>query len=102
MKFVYALPFIRYNGQKIMYTLMAHDDFEKMLNKHVSASMLRNIQDKLDTLKRKGLNETPSARTRRSGQGSRSSSATRGGSASRYDIPFQDIIYCKMFDSHFL
>lgn len=32
---------------------MSHEDFDKAMNKYVPASTLRNIQDKLDTLKRK-------------------------------------------------
>ncbi|CAG5117603.1 unnamed protein product, partial [Candidula unifasciata] len=69
----------RYYGRKILYMLMAHQDFDRMLAKYVPASSLRNIQDI-------GLGEHPSeissARSRRSGHGSRSSSAVREGSAS--------------------
>ena len=43
----------RYNGQRMLYTLMHHEDFERMMNKHVAPNNLRNIQDKLDNLKRK-------------------------------------------------
>ncbi len=46
-------PETRYYGQKIFYTLMSHEDFERMLNKYVSASTLRNINDKLETLKKR-------------------------------------------------
>ncbi|XP_055957389.1 TOG array regulator of axonemal microtubules protein 1 [Patella vulgata] len=78
-------PETRYYGRKILYTLMSHQDFEKMLNKHVNSTTIRNIQETLDSLKQKGLgdmpNETPSAKSRRSGHGSRSNSTVRGNSA---------------------
>ncbi|GFR83234.1 protein FAM179B-like [Elysia marginata] len=76
----------RYYGRKILYILMSHQDFDKMLTKYLPANTLRNIQDIVDNLKQKGLGERPSelssARSRRSGQGSRSNSSIRGGSAS--------------------
>ncbi|KAK3737948.1 hypothetical protein RRG08_028572 [Elysia crispata] len=76
----------RYYGRKILYILMSHQDFDRMLTKYLPANTLRNIQDIVDNLKQKGLGERPSelssARSRRSGQGSRSNSSIRGGSAS--------------------
>ncbi|BFZ12426.1 hypothetical protein BsWGS_15464 [Bradybaena similaris] len=76
----------RYYGRKIFYMLMAHQDFDRMLSKYVPANSLRNVQDIVDNLRQKGLGEHPSeissARSRRSGHGSRSSSAVREGSAS--------------------
>ena len=71
----------------MLLALMHHQDFENMLNKHVSAASLRNVKDRIKLLETKGLperpSETTSARARRSGQGSRSGSMTRGNSASR-------------------
>ena len=71
----------------MLLALMHHQDFENMLNKHVSAASLRNVKDRIKLLETKGLPERPSeatsARARRSGQGSRSGSMTRGNSASR-------------------
>ena len=59
---------------------MSHEDFDRMMSKHLQATTLRNIQDKIDQLKRRGLGDphagTTSATARRSGQGSRSSSMT--------------------------
>ena len=55
-----VLFYSRYYGQKILYMLMSHQDFEKMMNKHVPASTLRNIQDKIDSLKRKVIVIKPS------------------------------------------
>ncbi|ESP02820.1 hypothetical protein LOTGIDRAFT_212335 [Lottia gigantea] len=79
-------PETRYYGRKIFYNLMSHPDFDKMLNKHVNSSTLRNIQENLDALKQKGLGDMPaestSAKSRRSGHGSRSNSSVRSNSAS--------------------
>ncbi|KAK2166030.1 hypothetical protein LSH36_43g02057 [Paralvinella palmiformis] len=76
-------PEVRYNGQRILYGLMSHEEFDKMMNKYVSATTLRNVKDKLEVLKKKGLTDPPSesssARSRRSGQGVRTNS--RGHSA---------------------
>ncbi len=66
---------------------MSHQDFEQMINKHISPSAMRNLKDRIKVLETKGLPDRPSeassARSRRSGQGSRSGSTTRGNSASR-------------------
>jgi len=43
----------RYSGQKILYGLMMHEDFELMMSRHVPADVLSSISDKLDSLKRK-------------------------------------------------
>ena len=71
----------------MLLALMHHQDFENMLNKHVCTASLRNVKDRIKLLETKGLPERPSeatsARARRSGQGSRSGSMTRGNSASR-------------------
>ncbi|XP_070179404.1 TOG array regulator of axonemal microtubules protein 1-like isoform X2 [Littorina saxatilis] len=78
-------PETRYNGRKILYLLMSHGDFDRMLTKYLPANTLRNIQDVVENLKNKGLgdkpNETSSARSRRSGHGSRMGSSLRGNSA---------------------
>ena len=46
-------PETRYNGSKIFHMLMSHEDFDRVLNKHLPQSTLRNISDKLENLKRK-------------------------------------------------
>ena len=65
----------------IFHFLMSHDDFERTLKKTLSPNTLRNIQDKLETLRRRGLGDPPtesgSARNRRSGFGSRANSSSR-------------------------
>ena len=75
-------------------TLMHHQDFEVMMNKHVSPTTMRNVKDRIKILETKGLPERPSeatsAKARRSGQGSRSGSMTRGNSASRYNFRVSD------------
>ena len=43
----------RYYAQKIFFLLMSHEDFDKMMHKYVPSQTLRDIQDKLDTLKKK-------------------------------------------------
>ena len=45
--------FPRYYAQKIFFLLMSHEDFDKMMHKYVPSQSLRNIQDKLDTLRKK-------------------------------------------------
>lgn len=78
-------PETRYYGRKILWLLMSHQDFDRMLTKYLPANTLRNIQDVVENLKHKGLgdkpSETASARSRRSGHGSRMGSSLRGGSA---------------------
>ncbi|XP_052701993.1 TOG array regulator of axonemal microtubules protein 1-like isoform X6 [Crassostrea angulata] len=74
----------RYNGRRILYTLMAHQDFDRMLSKHLPANTLRNVQEIVEGLKTKGLGEMPhEASSARGGRGpaSRASSTVRGGSA---------------------
>ncbi|XP_077995867.1 TOG array regulator of axonemal microtubules protein 1-like [Glandiceps talaboti] len=78
-------PETRYYGRKIMYQLMNHEDFEKLLTKYVSQKDLRPLKDIIERLRQDGLGEmpsdTPSARARRSnassGSGSRSNSGSR-------------------------
>lgn len=43
----------RYNGQKILYGLMMHEDFERMMHQFVPVKIYDAITDKLDTLKRR-------------------------------------------------
>ncbi|KAK7488657.1 hypothetical protein BaRGS_00020110 [Batillaria attramentaria] len=78
-------PETRYYGRKILWLLMSHQDFDRMLTKYLPANTLRSIQDVVESLKNKGLgdkpSETASARSRRSGHGSRMGSSLRGGSA---------------------
>ncbi|XP_052767283.1 TOG array regulator of axonemal microtubules protein 1-like isoform X3 [Mya arenaria] len=80
-----SLPETRWYGRKMLHILMTHQDFDKMLVKHLPANTLRSVKDIVETLKVKGIsenpNETSSARGWRSGQGSRSSSVIRGNSA---------------------
>ncbi|XP_069117055.1 TOG array regulator of axonemal microtubules protein 1-like isoform X2 [Argopecten irradians] len=75
----------RYNGRKIFSILMVHQDFDKMLSKHLPPQTLRNVTEVVDTLRTKGLGDLPgessSARGGRSHASSRNSSMIRGGSA---------------------
>uniref|UniRef100_A0A8C1QXA1 TOG domain-containing protein n=1 Tax=Cyprinus carpio TaxID=7962 RepID=A0A8C1QXA1_CYPCA len=83
----------RYFGRQMLLFLSSHRDFDKMLEKFISAKDLPAIRDTVFTLKTKGLGEmpqdAPSARGRRSLSGSgvmRTSSLTREPlSSSRYD-----------------
>uniref|UniRef100_A0A673N472 TOG domain-containing protein n=1 Tax=Sinocyclocheilus rhinocerous TaxID=307959 RepID=A0A673N472_9TELE len=85
----------RYFGRRMLLFLSSHRDFDKMMEKFVSAKDLPTIRDAVFTLKIKGLGEmpqdAPSARGRRSLSGSgvmRTSSLTRDPlSGSRYDTP---------------
>ena len=43
----------RYVGQKIMYMLMEHPEFDRMVRRSVSSMTLSNIQPKLDALRLK-------------------------------------------------
>uniref|UniRef100_A0A672M525 TOG domain-containing protein n=1 Tax=Sinocyclocheilus grahami TaxID=75366 RepID=A0A672M525_SINGR len=74
----------RYFGRRMLLFLSSHRDFDKMLEKCISAKDLPTIRDAVFTLKTKGLGEmpqdAPSARGRRSLPGSglvRTSSLTR-------------------------
>ncbi|XP_042629295.1 TOG array regulator of axonemal microtubules protein 1-like [Cyprinus carpio] len=74
----------RYFGRQMLLFLSSHRDFDKMLEKFISAKDLPAIRDTVFTLKTKGLGEmpqdAPSARGRRSLSGSgvmRTSSLTR-------------------------
>ncbi|CAH1262478.1 TOG array regulator of axonemal microtubules protein 1-like isoform X2 [Branchiostoma lanceolatum] len=73
---------IRYYGKKILYQLMSHEDFDKLLVKHVAPKHLKDVQNKVEELRQRGLGEmpsdTPSARHRRAESGgSRAKSGSR-------------------------
>uniref|UniRef100_A0A8C3HPN6 TOG array regulator of axonemal microtubules 1 n=1 Tax=Chrysemys picta bellii TaxID=8478 RepID=A0A8C3HPN6_CHRPI len=75
----------RYYGRKMLFSLMTHPDFDKMLEKYVPSKDLPYIKESVSSLRQKGLGEmpldTPSAKGRRSHTGSighsRSSSTSR-------------------------
>ncbi|XP_030070267.1 TOG array regulator of axonemal microtubules protein 1 isoform X1 [Microcaecilia unicolor] len=75
----------RYYGRKMLFLLMYHPDFNKMLEKYVQTKDLPYIKETVSNLRQKGLGEmpldTPSAKGRRS-QPSNSGS-TRSSSTSR-------------------
>ena len=43
----------RYYGRKILWLLMSHQEFDRMLTKYLPANTLRNIQDVVENLKSK-------------------------------------------------
>ncbi|XP_070604792.1 TOG array regulator of axonemal microtubules protein 1 isoform X4 [Erythrolamprus reginae] len=63
----------RYYGRKMLFTLMTHTDFDKMLEKHVLPKDLPYVKETVSNLRQKGLGEmpivTPSAKGRRSHTG---------------------------------
>ncbi|XP_042321877.1 TOG array regulator of axonemal microtubules protein 1 isoform X2 [Sceloporus undulatus] len=75
----------RYYGRKMLFTLMTHADFDKMLEKNVLPKDLPYVKETVNNLRQKGLGEmpivTPSAKGRRSHNGnmdsSRSTSVSR-------------------------
>ncbi|KAJ6651282.1 hypothetical protein lerEdw1_021120, partial [Lerista edwardsae] len=75
----------RYYGRKMLFTLMTHADFDKMLEKYVLPKDLPYVKETVNSLRQKGLGEmplvTPSAKGRRSHAGnvdsSRSASMSR-------------------------
>ncbi|XP_050811978.1 TOG array regulator of axonemal microtubules protein 1 [Gopherus flavomarginatus] len=75
----------RYYGRKMLFSMMTHPDFDKMLEKYVPSKDLPYITELVTSLRQKGLGEmpldTPSAKGRRSHTGSighsRSSSISR-------------------------
>ncbi|KAM5235817.1 TOG array regulator of axonemal microtubules protein 1 isoform 2-T2 [Ctenodactylus gundi] len=75
----------RYYGRKMLFLMMCHPNFEKMLEKYVPSKDLPYIKDSVKNLRQKGLGEipqdTPSAKGRRSLPGG--SGHTRSSSASR-------------------
>ncbi|KAM6181246.1 TOG array regulator of axonemal microtubules protein 1 isoform 3-T3 [Erethizon dorsatum] len=75
----------RYYGRKMLFLMMCHPNFEKMLEKYVAPKDLPYIKESLKNLRQKGLGEMPldppSAKGRRSHTGcvgnARSSSVSR-------------------------
>ncbi|KFQ71770.1 Protein FAM179B, partial [Phaethon lepturus] len=75
----------RYYGRKMLFSMMTHPDFDKMLEKYVPTKDLPYIKESVSNLREKGLGEmpldTPSAKGRRSHTSSvghsRSSSTSR-------------------------
>ncbi|XP_037359153.1 TOG array regulator of axonemal microtubules protein 1 isoform X2 [Talpa occidentalis] len=75
----------RYYGRKMLFLMMCHNNFDKMLEKYVPSKDLPYIKESVKNLRQKGLGEipldTPSAKGRRSHTGSvgntRSSSISR-------------------------
>ncbi|XP_068803752.1 TOG array regulator of axonemal microtubules protein 1 [Struthio camelus] len=75
----------RYYGRKMLFSMMTHPDFDKMLEKYVPAKDLPYVKESVSNLRQKGLGEmpldTPSAKGRRSHTSSvghsRSSSTSR-------------------------
>ncbi|XP_007112852.1 TOG array regulator of axonemal microtubules protein 1 isoform X2 [Physeter macrocephalus] len=78
-------PETRYYGRKMLFLMMCHPNFDKMLEKYVPSKDLPYIKESVKSLRQKGLGEipldTPSAKGRRSHTGSvgntRSSSVSR-------------------------
>ncbi|XP_027561201.1 TOG array regulator of axonemal microtubules protein 1 [Neopelma chrysocephalum] len=64
----------RYYGRRMLFSMMAHPEFEKALEKYIPAKDLPYIKDSVASLREKGLGEmpldTPSAKGRRSQTGS--------------------------------
>ncbi|NP_001414223.1 TOG array regulator of axonemal microtubules 1 [Rattus norvegicus] len=75
----------RYYGRKMLFLMMGHPNFEKLLEKYIPSKDLPYIKESVKNLRQKGLGEipldTPSAKGRRSHTGSvgntRSSSVSR-------------------------
>ncbi|XP_067894955.1 TOG array regulator of axonemal microtubules protein 1 isoform X2 [Heterodontus francisci] len=74
----------RYYGRKMLFVMMSHHDFDKLLEKHLPPRDLPYIRDTVTHLRQKGLGEmpldTPSAKGRRypgSGGSMRASSSSR-------------------------
>ncbi|XP_060243547.1 TOG array regulator of axonemal microtubules protein 1 isoform X2 [Meriones unguiculatus] len=64
----------RYYGRKMLFLLMGHPNFEKLLEKYIPSKDLPYIKESVKNLRQKGLGElpldTPSAKGRRSHTGS--------------------------------
>ncbi|KAJ7345351.1 hypothetical protein JRQ81_001301 [Phrynocephalus forsythii] len=63
----------RYYGRKMLYTLMTHADFEKVLEKHVLPKDLPYVKETVGSLRQKGLGETPTVTPSAKGRRSHSS-----------------------------
>nr|XP_012423025.1 PREDICTED: protein FAM179B isoform X2 [Odobenus rosmarus divergens] len=91
----------RYYGRKMLFLMMCHPNFDKMLEKYVPSKDLPYIKESVKSLRQKGLGEipldTPSAKGRRSHTGTvgntRSSSVSRDAfnSAEREVTEIRDI-----------
>lgn len=79
----------RYYARKMFFTLMHHEDFDRLIEKHVPAKNLKSTRDILENLKNKGLGELPSdtssAKARRSNPSSRANSGSQSYSRDRID-----------------
>ncbi|XP_022382001.1 TOG array regulator of axonemal microtubules protein 1 isoform X6 [Enhydra lutris kenyoni] len=91
----------RYYGRKMLFLMMCHPSFDKMLEKYIPSKDLPYIKESVKSLRQKGLGEipldTPSAKGRRSHTGTvgnaRSSSVSRDAfdSAEREVTEIRDI-----------
>uniref|UniRef100_A0ACB8G6G6 TOG array regulator of axonemal microtubules protein 1 n=2 Tax=Sphaerodactylus townsendi TaxID=933632 RepID=A0ACB8G6G6_9SAUR len=82
----------RYYGRKMLFALMTHADFERMLEKYVQPKDVPYVKETVGSLKQKGLGEmpivTPSAKGRRLHTGTADSS--RSASVSRDSLSAGD------------
>ncbi|XP_053140411.1 TOG array regulator of axonemal microtubules protein 1 isoform X1 [Hemicordylus capensis] len=82
----------RYYGRKMLFTLMTHADFDRMLEKYVLPKDLPYVKETVSSLRQKGLGEmpivTPSAKGRRSHTSNMDSS--RSASMSRETLSAND------------
>ncbi|XP_069712854.1 TOG array regulator of axonemal microtubules protein 1 isoform X2 [Phaenicophaeus curvirostris] len=82
----------RYYSRKMLFSMMAHPDFDKTLEKYVPTKDLPYVKESVSNLREKGLGEmlldTPSAKGRRSHTGSVGHS--RSSSTSRDALNFTD------------
>ncbi|CAN0401938.1 unnamed protein product [Lampetra fluviatilis] len=86
-----ASPETRYYGKKMLFIMMGHPDFDKMIDKYVLPKDLHYVRDTVTTLRNKGLGESPpeisSAHGRRSlpgsGLGTRPAQDVRDGTNTR-------------------
>ncbi|XP_071963781.1 TOG array regulator of axonemal microtubules protein 1-like [Antedon mediterranea] len=70
----------RYYGRKIFHALIHHEDFDRLLKKHVNAKDLTSLRDILENIRTKGMgdkpSDTPSARAKRGVSNSRLNSSS--------------------------
>lgn len=50
---LHTIIFYRYNGRRILASLMSHPDFNKMLEKHLPANTLRNTKEVVENIRTK-------------------------------------------------
>ncbi|XP_061468632.1 TOG array regulator of axonemal microtubules protein 1 isoform X2 [Rhineura floridana] len=72
----------RYYGRKMLFTLMTHADFDKMLEKYVLPKDLPYVKETVSSLRQKGLGEMPIVTPSAKGRRSHASSMDRSRSAS--------------------